>query len=272
MPERDYALGHDARELRRLAAQSDYWGEETFELLTRAGISRGMRVLDLGSGAGDVSFLAARMVGDTGSVLGIDRAAAAVEAATRRAAGMQLSNVRFQVAELDALRPEGRFDAIIGRLVLLYLREPARVLANIAQSLDPGGIVAFLEMEMDSTHAVPPVAAVQQPYNCMVEAFRRSGASIKLGPQLWRVFRDAGLPQPQMFARTTIEAAPAVGGTTLLAETIRSMLPMMESTGVVKPGEVEIESLAQRMQQGLSDAQATLIMPNLVGAWARLSE
>jgi ubiquinone/menaquinone biosynthesis C-methylase UbiE len=272
MPERDYALGHDARELRRLAAQSDYWGEETLELLTRAGLARGMRVLDLGSGGGDVSFLAARMVGETGSVLGVDRAAPAVEAATRRAAEMHLTNVRFQTAELDELRPEGRFDAVIGRLVLLYVPDPARVLANATRSLAPGGIVAFLEMDMDSGHTVPLVAAVQQLHDWMVEGFRRSGTKVDLGPQLWRVFRDAGLPHAQMFMRAKIEAAPALGGTRLLAETMRSLLPKMEATGVVKPGELEIDTLAERMQRALSDAGSTLIMPSLVGAWTRLPQ
>ena len=55
----DYVLGHGQRELQRLAFQAQYWGEATLELLQRAGVTTGMRVLDIGCGAGDVSLLAA---------------------------------------------------------------------------------------------------------------------------------------------------------------------------------------------------------------------
>jgi ubiquinone/menaquinone biosynthesis C-methylase UbiE len=270
--ETDYVLGHTPDELTRLAVQSDYWGDATLELLTRAGITRGMRVLDLGSGGGDVTFLAARMVGETGSVLGIDRSQTAVEAAGRRAREMNLANVRFETADLDDLHIEGRFDAVIGRLVLLYVAEPARVLASVATSLGPNGILAFLEMEMHSAHAVPDVAAFGQVHYWLVEGFRRAGTKTELGPQLWRAFRDAGLPQPQMFAYATMEAAPAIAGTNLLAETLRSLLPMLEASGVVKASELQVDSLAQRLQRALSDAQATLVMPNMVGSWTRLSK
>jgi ubiquinone/menaquinone biosynthesis C-methylase UbiE len=268
----DYALGHEPRELQRLAAQSNYWGEATLELLTRAGLAPGMRVLDLGSGGGDVALIAARLVGQTGSVLGIDRSAAAVETAGGRAREMKLDNVRFETGLLEDLRLEGRFDAVIGRLVLLYVAEPARLLANVAKSLAPEGILAFLEIEMESAHQVPAVPAVKQPHDWLIETFRRTGAKTNLGPQLWRVFRDAGLPQPQMFIRATIEAAPAIASTSLLTETVRSVLPMMEASGVVKASEVQIDSLGERMQRALADAQATMIMPNLVGAWTRLSK
>jgi ubiquinone/menaquinone biosynthesis C-methylase UbiE len=270
--ETDYVLGHEPGELKRLAAQSDYWAEPTLELLTRAGIAPGMRVLDLGSGGGDVTFLAARMVGETGSVLGIDRSEAAVEAAARRSREMKLTNVRFETANLEDLNLEGRFDAVIGRLVLLYLTDPTCLLARVAKNLGPDGVLAFLEMEMDSAHSVPDVPAMRQVHDWLVEGFRRAGTKTELGPQLWRAFHDAGLPQPQMFAYATMEAAPAIAGTTLLAETLRSLVPMLEATDVVKASELQVDSLAQRLQRALSDAQATLVMPNMVGSWTRLSK
>ena len=70
-----YILGHDPGELDRLIAQARFFGDLTEEVLRRAGVGPGMRVLDVGCGTGDVSFLAARLVGPTGSVLGVDRSA-----------------------------------------------------------------------------------------------------------------------------------------------------------------------------------------------------
>ena len=76
---RPYVLGHSDPELNRLAMQSAFWGELTEEVFRRAGIGVGMHVLDIGSGAGDVAFLAARLVGPTGSVLSIDRSEDAIK-------------------------------------------------------------------------------------------------------------------------------------------------------------------------------------------------
>src|SRR5262245_46355878 len=89
-----YALGHSDRELERLGVQAKLFDPLTQQLFSDAGIVPGMRVLDVGSGSGDVSFLAARMVGPSGEVIGTDKSTAAVATANRRAAALQLSNVR----------------------------------------------------------------------------------------------------------------------------------------------------------------------------------
>src|SRR5262245_10549157 len=80
-----YALGHSARELDRLGAQARLIDPITREFFQEAGIARGMRVLDVGSGAGDVAFLLADLVGNTGEVVGVDRAPAALAVARARA-------------------------------------------------------------------------------------------------------------------------------------------------------------------------------------------
>ncbi|MEO7156385.1 MAG: hypothetical protein ABI039_02415, partial [Vicinamibacterales bacterium] len=59
----EYVLGHAADELDRLIKQAAFFGDLTEHTLKLAGLAPGMRVLDLGCGAGDVSFLAASLVG-----------------------------------------------------------------------------------------------------------------------------------------------------------------------------------------------------------------
>src|SRR5262249_54917865 len=63
-----YALGHSEQELERLSRQAEIFEPFTRQLLQQAGISRGMRVLDVGCGSGDVSFLASELVGPSGKV------------------------------------------------------------------------------------------------------------------------------------------------------------------------------------------------------------
>src|SRR5262245_26848227 len=67
-----YVMGHDERERRRLLLQASILNPLTEQLFHRAGISSGMRVLDIGCGVGDVSLLAARLVGRYGSVTSVD--------------------------------------------------------------------------------------------------------------------------------------------------------------------------------------------------------
>jgi precorrin-6B methylase 2 len=73
-----YALGHSDAELERLRVQSRYVEPITRQFFQEAGISAGMRVLDVGSGAGDVAFLTADLVGETGEVIGTDKATTAL--------------------------------------------------------------------------------------------------------------------------------------------------------------------------------------------------
>src|SRR5688572_25368686 len=95
-----YILGHANEELERLIGQSRFLGDLTEHFLRLAGLQSGMRVLDVGCGAGDLSFLAASLVGPTGHVTGIDRSPDSVALASTRAAAAGLSNLRF--VECDA--------------------------------------------------------------------------------------------------------------------------------------------------------------------------
>jgi ubiquinone/menaquinone biosynthesis C-methylase UbiE len=72
MSESIYILGHSQAEIRRLINQATILRPTTERLLRSAGIEQSMRVLDVGCGAGDVSMLAGRLVGASGSVVGID--------------------------------------------------------------------------------------------------------------------------------------------------------------------------------------------------------
>src|SRR3954465_11482779 len=101
-----YALRRSQEEYQRLGEQAAFLGATTERLFRAAGLGPGMRILDVGSGAGDVAFLAADLVGPTGQVVGVDVDAAAVEAARGRAAALGLSHVRFvqgdaRTADLD---------------------------------------------------------------------------------------------------------------------------------------------------------------------------
>src|SRR5213082_260923 len=95
-----YALSSSSQEEHeRLSGQADWYAPFTRRLLLRAGIEPGMRVLDVGCGPGDVSFLVSDLVGHDGWVIGIERDENALATARHRAVESRLSNVEFVLGD-----------------------------------------------------------------------------------------------------------------------------------------------------------------------------
>ena len=270
MADPSYVLGHSERELKRLTEQGRFYGELTEDLLRRAGIEPGMRVLDVGSGAGDVSFLVASMIGHRGSVLGIDRSPEAVAVARERAARAGLSHISFEAADAATYRSQAPFDAIVGRLVLVYQADPAGVLRNLIQNLRPGGLIAFVEIEVSIARSVPALPLFSRAVSWLTETFTRSGIHVDMGTRLYAAFRSAGLTSPSMFMLSRVEGVESTATYENLVQTLRSLLPAMERYGVASAAEVQIDTLSERLVQEARDADAVVLPPAAVGAWARV--
>src|ERR1700733_1671691 len=123
-----FGSGVGDEELARLEAQSRSLAAPTRMILAGAGIRPGMRVLDLGCGAGDVAFLSADLVGADGSVVGVDRSLDALARARLRAGQRGLAQVQFVEGDVNDPAPGGPFDAIVERLVLWTVPDPAALL------------------------------------------------------------------------------------------------------------------------------------------------
>ena len=133
----DYVLGHEDAELARLEHQAGILAPATEAILRMAGLAPGMRVLDLGTGLGDVAFAAAGIVGPTGEVVGIDQSRSVVARATSRAEERGLGNVGFEVGDVGSWHDGSRFDAVMGRMILLYCPDQPAVIRHHAASLAP---------------------------------------------------------------------------------------------------------------------------------------
>jgi SAM-dependent methyltransferase len=253
-----------------LLAESSAYGALTVDLLRRAGVEPGMRVLDAGCGTGDSTFAAAAVVGPAGEVLGVDRSHAAVARASARAASAGIENVRFAAADIEAVAIEGGFDAVIGRNALVHLRRPAAALARIAAAAEPGGIVAFQELVVSSATTSPVVPLYARVNRLLHATLSAAGLDPDLGRQLHGVFRDAGLPAPSLHLAAPVAHAadPAVHAEA--ARMLRGVLPLTKRLNVASPHEVQIDTLAARLHADALTADATVFLPSLVGAWVRL--
>src|SRR5438105_2052209 len=88
-----YVLGSTDSEHERLIRQAAFLAPITERLFREAGIGLGQRILDLGSGVGDVSMLVARLIGPSGEVVGVERDSRAISVARARVAEAGLPNV-----------------------------------------------------------------------------------------------------------------------------------------------------------------------------------
>jgi ubiquinone/menaquinone biosynthesis C-methylase UbiE len=163
-----YAPGHSERELDRQSAQARMFEPFTRQLFLEAGLSSGMRVLDVGCGSGDVALLAREIVGPTGEVVGVDRAAAAIVRAKARAEAQHTANVRFVEGDPTMTRFDEGFDAIVGRLILMYFPDPVDAMRKLLMHLRPGGIVVFQEFDASGCKSHPASPTYQQCANWII--------------------------------------------------------------------------------------------------------
>jgi 2-polyprenyl-3-methyl-5-hydroxy-6-metoxy-1,4-benzoquinol methylase len=268
---RPYALGYSEGEFRRLKFQGEYFRDFTEDVLRRAGIAPGMRVLDIGSGVGDVSLLAADLVGPSGEVLGIDRSEEALDVARRRAAAAGHDNVRFETTELDAFSMPRKFDAVIGRLILAYMPDPIETVRRLSSCLRPGGIVAFQEIVAPLGRTIPEGPHFRRCTQWILDTFERAGFEGDMGGKLFATFLAAGLPPPQMIASARVEGSAQSPVYDYLADTLRSLLPMTERVGVATAAEIDIDTVADRLRREAVTNNACVMLPPLVGAWARVA-
>lgn len=268
-----YVLGHSEQELQRLRRQARLIEPATRQFLHEAGICAGMRVLEVGSGAGDVAFLVAGAVGESGEVVGTDTAAAAVAAASRRAHEQGLRHVCFREGDPAHMRFDRPFDAIVGRYVLLFQSDAVTMVRGLLQHLRPGGLVVFHEPDWLSARSFPAVSTYDSCCQWIQQTFARAGTDTNMAGRLYGTLVAAGLPPPTMRMQTFIGGgAQCADYLRAIADLVGSMLPSMEQHGVASAAKVDLVTLTERMLQETISGGCLIIGRSEVGAWARAPE
>ena len=268
-----YVLGHSEQELQRLRRQALLIGPATRLFLGEGGVGAGMRVLDVGSGAGDVALLVAELVGETGAVIGTDKAPAAVATASRRAREQGRRHVSFREGDPAHMRFETPFDAVIGRYVLLFQSDAVAMVRRLLRHLRPGGLVLFHEPDWQSARSIPSVPTYDSCCRWIQQTFARAGTDSNMAGRLYRTLVGAGLSAPTMRMQTFIGGgAQCAGYLQAVADLVGSMLPSMVQLGVASAAEIDHPTLAERMQGETVSSDSLIIGRSEIGAWARLPE
>ena len=267
-PSVDYALGNTDAEHERLIWQAARVAPITERLFREAGIGPGQRVLDIGSGVGDVAMLAARLVGPSGEVVGIERDPKSIAKARARVAEARLHNVSFTQSDVSQIPDSKRFDAAVGRFILMWLPDPVSVLRSLSQLVRPGGVVAFQEPYWVPVLALlAPLPLWSATASLIHETFLRSGANPELGPALYRIFKDAGLPGPTMRAEMPLGKDPDIAQ--WFSDIVGTLRPQIQQFNLPLESLGNLDTLSDRLQAEVaaSNTVASWLAP--VGAWAR---
>ncbi len=264
-----YVLGNHPEELTRLDHQAAAIERPTRLLLQAAGLTAGMRVLDLGTGLGHVARLAGEMVGPTGSVLGIDQSADVLAVAHQRTQQAGMDQVTFAEGNALEWRATAPFDAIVGRLILFHVPDPVAVIRHHVQNLRPGGLFVAVDFDLGGSRAEPPVVLVDTALRWVHDAFRAAGASPRVGARLGTILEDAQLTRVTTFGVQAYLSPHDSSGPRLLAGVVRSLAPAIIAQGLATGDELDLTTLEQRIAEAVRGAGAVILTPTVAGAWGR---
>lgn len=240
----------------------------TRRLLVDAGVRDGMRVLDIGCGRGDVSFLVRQLVGKDGQVLGIDRDEAPLEAGRARVRDLGLDNVSFARVDLGALTSElGLFDAVVARRVIMYQPDAVACLRRLADVLVPGGLIVLQEHDSTSMPiCLPAMPLHERVHRWLWETVKREGADVHMGLHLGPALEQAGFAVERLRAEATVVTRdqPHTIGTI-----VRAMVGRIVGAGVATADELDADTLDERLATERRQANGTCIWEMVFGGWAR---
>ena len=263
-----YLLGDTGAEHERLIRQAAIFDPFTERLFRDAGIGPGQRVLDIGSGVGDVAMLVARLVGPRGEVVGVERDVITLAKARSRVAEAGLHNVRFMESDVGRIASDEPFDAAVGRLILEFLPDPGAVVRSLSRLVRPGGVVVFQDAcwgpLLQLTAHLPLRARCASLSH---QTFQRSGANMDMERVLYRTFPEAGLPAPSMRIEVPVGDSPEIAR--WVYDLFCSLRPRMQQNDLFGGEFDDLDSLLTRLNAELAGTNTFAACIGLVGAWSR---
>jgi 2-polyprenyl-3-methyl-5-hydroxy-6-metoxy-1,4-benzoquinol methylase len=264
----EYSLATGSATVRRLGALHSVYSPAGRRVLLQAGLREGMKVADFGCGVGMVTRMLAEMVGDSGSVTGIDISAAQVKEARQISARAGVGNVSFLEANAcDSGLQKASFDLAYCRFLLLHLPEPAACLHEMKAVLKPGGLLVAEDGDVTSAMSQPATAL-----NACADLFGR------LGPTRGLDYSMAKNLYPLVKAVGFLDVNLEIHQPEIMSGENRNLLKWsVEEAGpaFVGAGLISAEDLARtlvEMEEAADDPDVLILAPKMFSVWARKAE
>ncbi len=261
MSAHEYLLDNQAGEAKdRFSALSALFDPVTFRHVDALGVAPGWQCWEIGAGGPSVPDGLAARVSPGGRVLATDLDTRWITGRT----GPHVEVARHDVVADDP--PEGGFDLVHARLVLLHVPARMEALRRMVSTLRPGGWLLVEDYDVSLQPLICPdeVTPDQRLANAVKAEFRQllleRGADTELGRRLPRMLRDAGLTHVEADAYFPL-ALPAVA--VLESANVRQVRGALIERGNLSVADVD------RYLELASTAELDLATPPLVSAWGR---
>lgn len=189
-------------ELDRLTRQAELARGIERQILQQAGLTNGMRVLDLACGPGVISRIVADLVPDS-EVVGLDLSEALLETARQSLSPREQAHLRFvqgNVYDLDAAL--GCFDFIYARFLFQHLERPLAALCEIKQLLAPGGILLVADVDDQWLTLHPEPFCFKRFTEEAARGQSLNGGDRRVGRKLFGFMREVGYHHVDLQIRT----------------------------------------------------------------------
>ena len=258
-----YALDNSAAEaVDRFAALSELFDGGTIRHIEARGIVRGWHCLEVGGGGGSIASWLSERVGPAGRVVVTDINTRFLDSLKRP----NLEVCRHDIVS-DPL-PEGAFDLIHARLVLMHLPERKDVLRRLVKALRPGGWLLdeeFDVLSLPTDHNLNQHEVALKSFFALNEMLSERGVELRCGRFLYASLRSLGL--------TGIGAEAGLsmgGGRSVVADLIRSTICQLRD-GMIASGRITAEEIEHDLER-LGDADSLMLTPTMWTAWGRRPE
>jgi ubiquinone/menaquinone biosynthesis C-methylase UbiE len=241
-------------------------------LFIDSGIRKGMRVLDVGCGTGDLSVMASELVGDTGEVVGFDISQDALTAAKKAVSKKHLSAVTFILADIAKLPDDlGTFDVIIGRRVLMYQSDTAHSIDSLRLFLSKNGKRVFQESDRIAcaSFSSPMLPLHTKVQNWIWDTVAKEGGNTHIGMRLYSEMKNAGLRISLLRAEAILHTYESGSD---LGWVAKMMASRMFKHSIVTAKELDVETLEDRLQEERKKSNVPFVRDMAFGICAENQE
>lgn len=263
----DYILATGEAAASRLEMLEEIFGPHSRRLLEKAGLSKGLRVADIGCGTGLVSLWIATQVGAEGRVVGVDMSCEQLKVAQANAATAGLTNVSFQEGSAyETNLPSGQFDMIYSRFLMCHISEPARSLREMRALLKPDGILVCEDHDDGGIFSEPPTRAYQRLVEISDAVNRARGLDSYIGLKLPRLVGEAGFTRPEVMVKQIAELR---GPNKRFWEiTLREATQAILAAGAAT--QEELDTICAGLRTVAEDETTLVMLARVTQVWARL--
>lgn len=266
----DYMLGTSDDELQRLGFQHQVWLDDTVSLWRTAGFGFGHEIVDLGCGPGFATVDLARLVGPEGRVHALEASRTFLGFLESQCRSARLGNVSAVECDVHALGlPDAGADGVFARWVLCFVGDPAKVIAECARVLRPGGTLVVMDyFNYHAAGILPDDPAFVSLFRGFYASAVRHGGSYDIGNRLPGLVLDAGL-EIQSLCSLSHVARPGSLHWEWLAMFVRGYVPMLVELGIWT--ELERRAFEEAWSRASNDRAAFFFTPPVLGLVARKS-